>query len=193
MPSTSDRRRLDSERLMKAMSHPLRAAILRVLNERTASPAELARELGDHLHNVSYHTKRLEQLGCIELVKERQVRGAVEHFYRATTRALVDTSEWESLDPVIKEDIVGQIMQGILDDFTASAKAKVVGADKDFWFTRTPLVLDQEGLQEAKEIQKRAFEELQEAEARSTERLLKAKEQGMPVASAQAVFKMPED
>jgi DNA-binding transcriptional ArsR family regulator len=193
MPSTSDRRRHDSERLMKAMSHPLRAAILRVLNERTASPAELARELGDHLHNVSYHTKRLEQLGCIELVKERQVRGAVEHFYRATTRALVDTSEWESLDPVIKEDIVGQIMQGILDDFTASAKAKVVGADKDFWFTRTPLVLDQEGLQEAKEIQKRAFEELQEAEARSTERLLKAKEQGMPVASAQAVFKMPED
>ena len=193
MPSTSDRRRLDSERLMKAMSHPLRAAILRVLNERTASPAELARELDDHLHNVSYHTKRLEQLGCIELVKERQVRGAVEHFYRATARAMVDTSEWESLDPVIKEDIVGQTMQAILDDFIASAKAKFVGADKEFWLTRTPLVLDDEGLQEAKAIQQRAFEELQEAEARSTERLLKAKAEGMPVASAQALFKMPEN
>jgi DNA-binding transcriptional ArsR family regulator len=193
MPSTSDRRRLDSERLMKAMSHPLRAAILRVLNERTASPAELARELDDHLHNVSYHTKRLEQLGCIELVKERQVRGAVEHFYRATARAMVDTSEWESLDPVIKEDIVGQIMQGVLDDFIASAKAKIVGADKHFWLTRTPLVLDDEGLEEAMAIQKRAFEELQEAEARSTERLLKAKQEGKPVASAQVLFKMPED
>lgn len=193
MPSTSDRRRLDSERLMKAMSHPLRAAILRVLNERTASPAELARELDDHLHNVSYHTKRLEQLGCIELVKERQVRGAVEHFYRATARAMVDTSEWESLDPVIKEDIVGQTMQAILDDFIASAKAKFVGADKEFWLTRTPLVLDDEGLQEAKAIQQRAFEELQEAEARSAERRLKAKAEGMPVASAQALFKMPEN
>lgn len=193
MPSTSDRRRLDSERLMKAMSHPLRAAILRVLNERSASPAELARELDDHLHNVSYHTKRLEQLGCIELVKERQVRGAVEHFYRATARAMVDTSEWESLDPVIKEDLVGQTMQGFLDDFIASAKAKIVGADKDFWLTRTPLVLDEEGLQEAKAIHQRAFEELQEAEARSAERLLKAKAEGMPVASAQALFKMPAD
>jgi len=193
MPSTSDRRRLDSERLMKAMSHPLRAAILRVLNERTASPAELARELDDHLHNVSYHTKRLEQLGCIELVKERQVRGAVEHFYRATARAMVDTSEWESLDPVIKEDIVGQTMQAILGDFIASAKAKIVGADKEFWLTRTPLVLDDEGLHEAKAIQQRAFEELQEAEARSAERLLKAKAEGMPVASAQALFKMPEN
>lgn len=192
MPSTSDRRRLESERLMKAMSHPLRAAILRVLNDRTASPAELARELDDHLHNVSYHTKRLEQLGCVELVKERHVRGAVEHFYRATTRTLVDTSEWEGLDPVIKEDLVGEVMQKILDDFVASAGAKIVGSDKDMWLTRTPLVLDDEGLREAQAIHERAFEEVQEVEARSAERLLKAKEEGLPVSSSQALFKMPE-
>ena len=192
MPSTSDRRRLESERLMKAMSHPLRAAILRILNERTASPAELARELDDHLHNVSYHTKRLEQLGCVELVKERHVRGAVEHFYRATTRSLVDTSDWEGLDPVIKEDIVGEVMQKLLDDFSASAGAKIVGSDKDFWLTRTRLVLDEEGLQEAKAVHKQAFEDLQEVEARSTARLLKAKEDGTSVSSSQALFKMPE-
>jgi DNA-binding transcriptional ArsR family regulator len=177
---------------MKAMSHPLRAAILRILNDRTASPAELARELDDHLHNVSYHTKRLEQLGCVELVKERQVRGAVEHFYRATTRHLVDGSNWESLDPVIKEDFVGESMQKVLDDFVASANAKIVGSDKDFWVTRTPLVLDDEGLREALEIHERAFEELQEVEVRSAERLLKAKEEGTPVSSSQTLFKMPE-
>lgn len=192
MPSTSDRRRVESERLMKAMSHPLRAAILRVLNERTASPAELARELDDHLHNVSYHTKRLEQLGCIELVKERHVRGAVEHFYRATTRNLVDNSEWEALDPVIKEDIVGESMQKILDDFVASARAKIVGADEEFWLSRTPLVLDEKGLREAQAIHQRAFEELQEVEARSAERLLKAMAEGTPVSSSQALFKLPE-
>ncbi len=193
MPTTSDRRRLESERLMKAMSHPLRASILRVLNERTASPAELARELDDHLHNVSYHTKRLEQLGCIELVKERHVRGAVEHFYRATTRALVDSSDWEALDPVIKEDLVGESMQQILDDFVTSARAKLVGSDKEFWLTRTPMVLDDEGLKEALAIHARAFEELQEVEARSAERLLKEKGTGRPVSSSQALFKMPEE
>jgi DNA-binding transcriptional ArsR family regulator len=193
MPTTSDRRRLESERLMKAMSHPLRASILRVLNERTASPAELARELDDHLHNVSYHTKRLEQLGCIELVKERHVRGAVEHFYRATTRALVDSSDWEALDPVIKEDLVGESMQKVLDDFVASASARIVGSDKEFWLTRTPLVLDDDGLKEALAIHKRAFEELQEVGARSSERLLKAKGAGQPVSSSQTLFKMPGD
>jgi DNA-binding transcriptional ArsR family regulator len=193
MPATSDRRRLESERLMKAMSHPLRAAILRILNDRTASPAELARELDDHLHNVSYHTKRLEQLGCVELVKERHVRGAVEHFYRATTRSLVDSSDWEALDPVIKEDVVGESMQKILDDFTASAKAKIVGSDKEFWLTRTALVLDEEGLGEALAIHERAFEELREIEARSAERLLAAKAAGTPVSSSQLLFKLPED
>ncbi|HEY1853018.1 MAG TPA: helix-turn-helix domain-containing protein [Solirubrobacterales bacterium] len=193
MPSTGDRRRGDSERLMKAMSHPLRSAILRVLSERTASPAELARELDDHLHNVSYHTKRLEQLGCVELVKERHVRGAVEHFYRATTRTLIDNSEWEELDPVIKEDLAGGSMQKVIDDFVASAQAKIVGADKEFWLTRTLMVLDQKGLKEALRIQKRAFEELQEVEARSAERLLEAKDDDVPVSASQALFKMPKD
>jgi DNA-binding transcriptional ArsR family regulator len=192
MPSTSDRRRVESERLMKAMSHPLRAAILRVLNERTASPAELARELGDHLHNVSYHTKRLEQLGCVELVKERHVRGAVEHFYRATQRHLVDGSDWEALDPVIKEDLVGEFMQKILDDFVASARAKLVGADKDFYLARTPLVLDEEGLQEALAIHERGLQELLEIQARSTERLLKAGDDGTPATFSQGLWKMPE-
>jgi len=192
MPSTSDRRRLESERLMKAMSHPLRAAILRVLNERTASPAELARELGDHLHNVSYHTKRLEQLGCIELVKERHVRGAVEHFYRATQRHLVDGSDWEALDPVIKEDLVGDFMQKILDDFVASARAKMVGSDKEFYLARTPLVLDEDGYQEALQLHERTYQELLEIQARSTERLLEEGEDGLPASFAGGLWKMPE-
>ncbi|MBS1878545.1 MAG: helix-turn-helix transcriptional regulator [Actinobacteria bacterium] len=191
MASTSDRRRAESERLMKAMSHPLRTSILRILSERTASPAELARDLGDHLHNVSYHTKRLEQLGCVELVKERHVRGAVEHFYRATTRNLVDESEWEELDPVIKEDLVGESMQKVIDDFVASAEAKIVGSDKDFWLTRTPLLLDEDGIAEALAIHQRAFEELEEVKARSAGRLLEAKAEGTPVSSSQALFKMP--
>jgi len=49
------------------------------------------------------------------------------------------------------------------------------------------------GLQEAKEIHERAFEELQEVEARSTERLLKEKAKGRSVSSSQALFKLPED
>lgn len=190
--STKAERRKATESRVKAMSHPLRAAVLRILADRTASPAEMARELDEELSNVSYHTKQLVEFECAELVSTRPVRGALEHFYRATERHLIDTEEWEELDPVIAEDLVCEFMQKILDDFTASARAQLIGGDKDFHLTRTPLVLDQEGLQESLEAHERTRLEVLEIEARSAERMLESGEQGVHVSSAQGCFKMPE-
>lgn len=174
------------------MNHPLRAQILRILVERTASPAEMARELDEELSNVSYHTKQLVGFECAELVSTRPVRGALEHFYRATERHLIDTEEWDELDPIIAEDLVCEFMQKILDDFVVSARARLIGGDKDFHLTRTPLVLDQEGLQEALEAHERLRLEVLEIEARSAERMVGSGEQGTHVSSSQGCFKTPD-
>jgi DNA-binding transcriptional ArsR family regulator len=190
--STKTQRRKASENRIKAMSHPLRASILRLLVERTASPAEMARGLDEELSNVSYHTKQLVEFECAELVSTRPVRGALEHFYRATERHLIDTEEWEELDPVMAEDLVCEFMQKILDDFVTSARAQLIGGDKDFHLTRTPLVLDQEGLREALEIHERARLEILEIEARSAARMVESGEQGANVSSSQGCFKMPD-
>ncbi len=69
------------KRLLRALSHPLRQRILRSLDQGEASPAQLSRELGEPIGNVSYHVKVLSQLGAIELVRTAPVRGALEHFY----------------------------------------------------------------------------------------------------------------
>lgn len=190
--STKTQRRKATENRIKAMSHPLRAAILRIIADRTASPAEMARELDEELSNVSYHTKQLVEFECAELVSTRPVRGALEHFYRATERHLVDTEEWEELNPLIAEDLVCEFMQKILDDFVVSAKAKLIGGDKDFHLTRTPLVLDREGLQEALEAHERARLEILEIEARSAERMVDSGEAGTNVSTSQGLFKMPD-
>jgi DNA-binding transcriptional ArsR family regulator len=190
--STKTQRRKATENRIKAMSHPLRAAVLRILTERTASPAEMARELDEELSNVSYHTKQLVEFECAELVSTRPVRGALEHFYRATERHLIDTEEWEELDPVVAEDLVCEFMQRILDDFVASARAQLIGADKDFHLTRTLMVLDQEGLQEALEAHERARQEIVEIAARSAERMVKSGEQGINVSTSQGCFKLPD-
>ena len=189
--STKAQRRKATENRIKAMSHPLRASILRLLVERTASPAEMARELDEELSNVSYHTKQLVEFECAELVSTRPVRGALEHFYRATERHLIDTEEWEELDPLVAEDILCDIVQKMLDDFVSSARAGVVGADENFHLTRTPLVLDQEGMQEAMEAHERARLEILEIEARSAARMIESGEQGTNVSSSQSCFKMP--
>jgi DNA-binding transcriptional ArsR family regulator len=190
--STKTQRRKATENRIKAMSHPLRASILRILADRTASPAEMARELDEELSNVSYHTKQLVEFECAELVSTRPVRGALEHFYRATERHMIDTEEWDELDPLVAEGILCEIMQRMLDDFVASAKVQLIGGDKDFHLTRTPLVLDAEGLQEALEVHEKARLELLEVEARSAARMVKSGEQGTSVSSSQGLFKLPD-
>jgi hypothetical protein len=73
------------ERLARATAHPLRISILEILGidgGRVLSPSDLSRELQIPLSNTNYHVTELAKSNLIELVRERQVRGATEHFYR---------------------------------------------------------------------------------------------------------------
>jgi DNA-binding transcriptional ArsR family regulator len=76
-------------RLIKALGHPVRVRALEILNARVASPSELAKELGEPLGNVAYHVKILEENDAIELVRTAPVRGALEHFYRASVNTQI--------------------------------------------------------------------------------------------------------
>jgi DNA-binding transcriptional ArsR family regulator len=183
--------RLTSENRFKAMAHPLRAKLLLILNERVASPKEMAEELGKDTPTVSYHAKRLVKLQCAELVEQRPVRGAVEHFYRATERHLVDLGEWEDLPTLIKEMRVGEFMQKQIDDFVASVKAGMIGSDERFHLTRTPNVMDQQGFDEALEIQEEARLKIEGVRLRSEERLAESGEKGIHVSSSHGCFEMP--
>ena len=76
---------VDWEHLARATAHPLRVSILEILGidgGRILSPSDLCKELQIPLSNTNYHVTELAEAGLIELVRERQVRGATEHFYR---------------------------------------------------------------------------------------------------------------
>ncbi len=73
----------------KALAHPVRAAILNLLGQKTASPKDLAIELEEPLGNVSYHVRELLSLNCIVLVDTAPRRGAIEHYYKATAKATI--------------------------------------------------------------------------------------------------------
>jgi DNA-binding transcriptional ArsR family regulator len=190
MATKTDRRTAAQNRLV-AMSHPLRAQVLNVLNERVASPKEIADQLGEPIPNVSHHAKRLVQLGCAELVDKRQVRGAIEHFYRATEQTFVDAEQWNDLDPLVAENFVCAIMQAGLDDFISSVKAKMIGSDERFELSRTRLLVDEQGMTEALEIQERARLEITEAQARAADRIANSGEQGIHVTSWLGCFEVP--
>jgi Helix-turn-helix domain len=74
------------ELLARANTHPLRVSIMEVLGidgGRTLSPKDLSLELQAPLSTVNYHVTELRKSGLLEIVGEQQVRGAIEHFYRA--------------------------------------------------------------------------------------------------------------
>lgn len=75
--------------------HPIRPRILRAIaTAGELAPAELARDLGADLPVVAYHVRRLRDEGGLEAARQRQVRGAVQTFYRVTLegRAIIDPS-----------------------------------------------------------------------------------------------------
>jgi len=189
--ATKTERRSPTQNRLVAMSHPLRARVLAVLSERTASPKEIADQLKEPIPNVSHHAKRLVQLGCAELVDKRQVRGAIEHFYRATERPIVEADEWNELDPLVAQEIVCKIMQLGLDDFVSSVKANMVGSDDRFHLTRTRLLLDEDGLTEALEIHERARLEIVEAQARAADRLAASGGKSLHASSFLGCFEKP--
>jgi DNA-binding transcriptional ArsR family regulator len=161
---------IDDPRYVKAMSHPLRVRILAILQERTASPVELAQVLEGTLGTVSYHVRTLHQLGLIDLVDETRVRGAVEHHYKAKARPKVSDEAWEQAPPIAKQAAVGSSLQ-VIDDY-ARASAAAGGFDHaDAALIRLSLKLDAKGWQQLAKAVRRLFEQAQRIESDSQERL----------------------
>jgi len=191
---TKAERRQATQNRLKAMQHPLRAEAFRLIRDcGPISPAEVARELEADIPTVSYHVRKLSEYDCVEEVENRPVRGVVEHFYRATAQQRLDLEEWIELaenDPEVAEVLTDEFMQNIVDDFTASRRASIVGRDEKFAITRHPLLLDDEGLDEALEAALAYEAKMTEIAARSAARLT-ADDLGIPVSSSIVLFKMP--
>ena len=163
---------IDDPRYVKALSHPLRVRILALLQERTASPRELAEWLDATLGTVSYHVRALHDFGLIELVRTTQVRGAIAHHYRARVRPRISDEAWASAAPIVKQAAVGAALQTV-DDY-ARASAAAGGFDRgEAHLTRTNLQLDAKGWAQAAKACEKLLGELNEIEEKAAARLEK--------------------
>jgi DNA-binding transcriptional ArsR family regulator len=69
--------------ILRALKHPIRRRIMRLLSEpeMNRSPLGLSRDLDVSLSGLSYHIRVLSEMGLIRLVRTRQARGSLQHFY----------------------------------------------------------------------------------------------------------------
>ena len=161
---------IDDPRYVKAMSHPLRVRILAMLDERTASPVELAGWLGSSLGTVAYHVRTLERMGLVELVHETRVRGAVEHHYRSIERPRVSDRAWEAAPAIAKQAAVSASLQTI-DAYARAASAAGGFDDGNAHLTRSGLTLDARGWSELSKACLRLLAHVDRIEESAKERM----------------------
>ena len=175
------------EGLLKAISHPLRHRLLGMLDGRVASPNELARELGLPLGRVSYHIRLLHDLGAIELVNTEPRRGALEHYYRAVTRAWFGEGDWARLPRSTRRGILGHNLQQIFTWVTTSAEAG--GFDHaTSQVLRAALELDDEGREAVAQVARDAIERAQEINEQAAARRASSPDGPAPVATELTVL-----
>jgi predicted transcriptional regulator len=163
-------------RLAKAISLYVRVDILRILYEREASPKELSAMLDENLSYISYHIRQLLQYQCIEEVRTEQRRGALEHFYRATTWPFVSDQEAEKQTKITREEISVRVLQVIFSEAARSLDSGIFDARTDRHVSWMPIDVDERGWAEIIELQLKTLEKYKEIEARNAKRLEKSDE-----------------
>jgi DNA-binding transcriptional ArsR family regulator len=157
-------------RLAKALSHPLRAHVLSILNERVASPNQIANELEEPLGNVSYHVKTLAEMGCIELVNTEPRRGAIEHFYRAVVRPFFSDKDWKKLPPSARQGISDATLQQIWEETSEALDAGTFDRRTDRHLSRSRLELDEDGWKQVNDLLADTMKKVADIESKSAKR-----------------------
>jgi DNA-binding transcriptional ArsR family regulator len=166
-------------RLAKALNHVLRQHILLAAVQREISPNELSDALDEGLSQVSYHVKVLRDDcdGMIELTRTEPVRGAVEHYYRASAKTLFPAKAWRKLKKGLRAVVGAGQASDLFNDLAAALQAgKLQGANDHI--TRAPLVLDAEGQRNVRAIAERATKEVESQQRAAARRMAKANGNG---------------
>jgi DNA-binding transcriptional ArsR family regulator len=180
------------EQLALIISSETTIKVLVALVERSASPKEVADALRLKVPTVSHHVKKLERMGLIELVEEREIRGAVQHIYRAVIRPIVSDEEWEKLGLEERQRFSIWIVQMILVDAARSFEVGLFDARVNNHLSRIPLVVDEQGVDEIAAIQDQALNDIIEVAATSADRMVGSGEPGIDFIAAMMCFELPE-
>ena len=174
------------QRLVRALSNPLRVEILRVLHGRVLSPNRLAPELDESLSLVSYHVRVLAEVEAIRLVKTEPRRGSTEHFYTTEPRCLIGHQDWRRVPPAARPGVTNEAVRTFFDRVGAAIDAETIDTREDTTLNWMPITVDQQGWLEAAELFRRTAQLLMDIHKRSSERLGDA--DGIAVVTGLAAF-----
>ena len=179
-------------RLIKAYAHPLRIQILSLLDNRVASPKQIAEELDTPLPNTAYHVRQLASLGLVKLVRRTARGGAIEHHYTAKVRPTIPDEVWADLPEIVRRAFTSGGLQQALPLLMEAADGGGF-LDEHSHFSRTPARLDQKGWTAISRELLKTLERVEKLVKESEERLAKdPSDDGITANVVMAFFEEPE-
>lgn len=163
---------------IKAMANSMRTQILTIFNERVSSTTSIARELGVEPGDIAYDVEVLRDMGRIEVVDEKKRRGAMEVFYKATSRAHLDDFEWPTVPDPLKGGLRASLLQTLMHDAVAAIEEETYDSLEEAHMSWTPLIVDEEGWKELTEILRVALSGVLDVSECSAKRLIANDEEG---------------
>jgi DNA-binding transcriptional ArsR family regulator len=176
------------QRIIKALAHPLRVQILAILNDRMASPNELSKELAEGLSQISYHVKVLKDFETIELVKTEPRRGAVEHYYRASTKVFIPAWLMKLMPKSAQRAMFGDVLADIEQDVGTALETGTFDSRDDWVVGRDPRTLDGKGREDAEEAAAAFFRRFEEIESEAVSRRANGKSDGKSIPTTAVVL-----
>lgn len=167
--------------LAAVLAHPVRVRCLVAFNERTTSAIELVRAWGipeDQHWRVSHHVAFLAEIGIIEEVRSRRVRGSIERFYRATRRPIVYDEDFAKLTYEERDSFTRYILQLIVTDATLAVDQRVFDQRTDRTIIRMPMVVDEQGFKDMGIEEERTYERRLEIATHSAARNAERRRRG---------------
>jgi hypothetical protein len=171
----------------EVLTHPLRVRLLEIANERDISAVSFVRGkyadglLGymsesDAISFVSYHLRRLERRDCVEIVSENPRRGSVENVYRGVARAYFTDEDWEKVNPDLRKEITGVVLQGLLARAESAILEGTFDSRDNRWLVWVQMDLDEQGWSDLSELCQGTMDSVEALRNEVEERLASADE-----------------
>lgn len=184
------------------LRHPIRVRILEIANTREISPVAFVDEqlqpagisFSDRpaaLSHVAYHFRELEKVGCIEVVRTVQRRGAIEHIYRGTAPVEFSSDEFAALSEEQRRLLSRNALQALIARADSAMQSGTFDARTNRHLIWMVIELDERGWEEFSSALDVCFQEVQRIHADSKDRLAASGEQVIPTTYGSLGFESP--
>ncbi len=179
--------------VISSVTNPLRFDILESLGASgTATVRELSERIGRPRSTVRDHLAELNEFGLVEVVEEREQRGARERVYRINrARAVIGEEQMAAVSQQEVRRVHLAIVRRMFDSITRAVRHATSTARPDHVFCWSVGRVDEEGWKQLAALHDRTSEVVQRVLDESETRLAASGEDAIPVATGEICLEMP--